>query len=282
MLDAVRAEALKLRGHRATWMMVWVCPVVIAVVAIGILVYHMVSGPGAAVPMKPAGEWVRDSAVFWRFPASPPGRVLIAGFATLVFAGEYGWNTWKLIIPARSRWQLIAAKWIVAFGFVLAAYIAADLIGLLATWLQSFQGDKIPEGVTLAAVAQAHVRAAGHTLVPIAFTIALAGMFAILTQSMLATAILSIVIIILEGMLPLLAILAYARAPGLTEAVVEVLPLYHLINLGAGAKGILFMLPLAPPHMLTFSWAASMAVVLGWTAAAGAVTLLQFRRQDLN
>jgi ABC-type transport system involved in multi-copper enzyme maturation permease subunit len=282
MLDAVRAEGLKLRGHRATWMMVWIYPVVIALVAIGLFAYGMITGPGAPPPMKTADAWVRDSAIYWRFAASAPGRVLIAGFAALVFAGEYGWNTWKLIIPARSRWQLIAAKWIVAFGLVLLAYIAADLIGLLSDWIQSFQGDEIPAGVTLNAIAEAHVRAAGNALVPIAFTIAFAGMFAMLTRSMLATAILSIALVILEGMLPLLAIFGYARAPALTKALLEVLPLYHLLNLGAGAKGVVLMLPLAPPVMLTFSWAASLWVVLGWTAAAGAVTQIVFRRQDLN
>ncbi|NWM24814.1 hypothetical protein GY659_24235, partial [Escherichia coli] len=100
---------------------------------------------------------------------------LIAGFCAVVFAGEYGWNTWKLIIPARARWQLIAAKWVVALGFLTIALIAADLITLIGSWLGSFQGDGIPAGVTLAAVLEAHWQAGAHALLPIVYTIAFAG-----------------------------------------------------------------------------------------------------------
>ena len=284
MLDAVRAEALKLRRHRATWLMVWIYPILIALITVGMLIYGAATPPEAVPPgggSTPA-KWIADSTMFWSFPWSAPGRFLLAGFAAVVFAGEYGWNTWKLIIPARTRWQLIAAKWAVALGFVLIAYVAADLLGLLGSWLQSFQDNGIPTGVTLGAVADAHIRAAGQALLPIVFTLAFAGMFAILTQSILATVILSIALVVLEGLLPMIALFAHHYAPGLTLALVKGLPLFHLANLGAWAKGAGLTWPLAPGTIVSAPWGTSVAVVTPWIVAAGAITQLRFLRQDLN
>lgn len=281
MLDAVRAEALKLRRHRATWLMVWIYPILTTLLVAGILIYGAFSTHTTGEE-RTAAKWIHDSALLWNVPSSGPGRFLIAGFSAVVFAGEYGWNTWKLIIPARSRWQLIAAKWAVALGFVLIAFIAADLILLLGDWLGALQGDRIPQGVTLGAVAEAHWKACGYAILPILFTIAFAAMFAILTQSILATVILSIAMVIIEGLMPFIAVWAYQYVPGLVAALVKLLPFYHMTNLNTWAKGAGMTLPLGPGEMVAMSWAMSFWMLMGWIAAAGAVTQARFLRQDLN
>ncbi len=282
MLDAVRAEALKLRRHRATWLMVWIYPIVTALIVAAVLVHDAFDPPGAAEKIMPAAKWIRDSTLVWEIPMSPPGRFLIAGFVAVVFAGEYGWNTWKLIIPARSRWQLIAAKWAIAIGFVVAALIVADLIILLGDWLQTLQGQKVPAGVTLAALADAHVHAGASALLPILYTVAFAATFAILTQSILATMILSIAIVILEGLVMPIGIMAYGYAPALTAGLIKVLPFYHMANLNAWARGAGLVMPLGPGVMLALSWATSFAALMAWIVAAGAATQMRFLRQDLN
>jgi ABC-2 type transport system permease protein len=281
MLDAVRAEALKLRRHRATWMMVWIYPILTTLIVIGVLIYGALHTPDPAA-VQPAAKWIRDSTTLWAFPTSAPGRFLIAGFAAVVFAGEYGWNTWKLIIPARSRWQLIVAKWVVSFALVVMALVLADLIGMLGDWLQTFQGEKIPEGVTLGAVVDAHLKAAAFALVPIAYTLVFAGMFAILTQSILATMILSIAIVVITQMVPLIGPFAYHYLPGLTKLLLSVLPLFHDVNLAAWGKGDGLTLPLAPGVSISATFATSLGIMLGWIVAAGAVTQVRFLRQDLN
>ncbi|NIJ66706.1 ABC-type transport system involved in multi-copper enzyme maturation permease subunit [Sphingomonas leidyi] len=282
MLDAVRAEALKLRRHRATWMMVWIYPIAITLIVAGMLVYGAFRAHGVPAPAQPALEWIRESTTLWKLPASPPGRFLIAGFCAVVFAGEYGWNTWKLIIPARARWQLIAAKWVVALGFLTIALIAADLITLIGSWLGSFQGDGIPAGVTLAAVLEAHWQAGAHALLPIVYTIAFAGLFAILTQSILATVILSIALVVIEGLWPLIGLFLHQYVPALTETLVRVLPFYHLANLKTWASGAGLTMPLGPDAVVSMSWGMSFAVLMGWILAAAAATQLRFLRQDLN
>lgn len=282
MLDAVRAEALKLRRHRATWLMVWIYPIVVALIVAGVLVHDAFAPPSAAERLETAARWIRDSAFVWDIPKSPPGRFLIAGFVAVVFAGEYGWNTWKLIIPARARWQLIAAKWTIAIGFLVLALVLADLIVLLGSWIQVLGGEKLPAGVTLAAIADAHLHAGASALLPILYTVAFAAMFAILTQSILATMILSIAIVILEGLLLPIGIMAYGHAPALTAGLIKLLPFYHMANLNAWARGAGLVLPLGPGVMLAMSWAASLAALMAWIAAAGAATQVRFLRQDLN
>jgi hypothetical protein len=282
MLDAVLAEALKLRRHRATWMMVWIYPIVITAIILCVLLYGAFKAHGVPGAPEPAAEWIRESTMLWNVPTSAPGRFLIAGFTAVVFAGEYGWNTWKLIIPARARWQLIAAKWIVALGFLLLAFIGADLIALLGSWIQSFQGDPIPAGVTLGGVLAAHWQAGAHALLPIVYTIAFAGLFAILTQSILATVILSIALVIIEGLWPLIGLFFHQYAPSLTEGLVRLLPFYHLANLAAWTKGAGLMMPLGPGTVVSMSWNLSFAVLMAWILAAGAGTQLRFLRQDLN
>ncbi|QIG81148.1 ABC transporter permease [Stakelama tenebrarum] len=282
MLDAVRAEALKLHRHRATWLMVWIYPVGVALITLGVLIYTALSASGPPEAGSSAARWIADSAIFWSIPKSAPGRFLIAGFAALVFAGEYGWNTWKLIIPARSRWQLIAAKWVVVFGFVLLSLLATDLIGLLGEWLGGFLGSPLPEGITFAALADAHLRAMANALLPIAYTVAFAGLFAVLTQSILATVILSIALVVIEQLMPLLAVFAAQYALSLTALLVEVLPFYHIANFLSWTTGRGLTLPLAPDTIISFSMGSSAAILAGWTVAAGAATQLRFLRQDLN
>lgn len=284
MLDAVRAEALKLHRHRATWMMVWIYPVVMTLLVIGVLIYGALAKQGVAAPPPSAAEWIHNGTLLWQVPRSAPGRFLLAGFVALMFAGEYGWNTWKLIIPARARWQLIAAKWLVALAFIVVALVAADIIALLGDWIGSLMGDKIPAGVTFGAVLKAHADALAYSLFPIVFTIAVAGLFAILTQSILATVILSIALVVFEGLLPLLAFFAYSRAPGLTQWLVEVLPFYHMTNLMTWARGngVGLDLMLSPTVKVSLSWATSFWALTAWIVAAGAATQARFLRQDLN
>ena len=80
----------------------------------------------------------------------------------MVFAGEYGWNTWKLIVPHRARNTLIAAKYVVALallaiGFTLAA-ILFNCLGLARG--RRRPAIPIPAGIAAGALLKAHGLAA--------------------------------------------------------------------------------------------------------------------------
>ena len=281
MFEAVRAEALKLRRHRATWLMVWIFPIAVTAIVFFQILRDMF-GQVVEAPITSAA-WLAESAKIWSFPLDGGGRFIIAGFAALVFGGEYGWNTWKLIIPARDRWQLISAKWIVSSAFILLAFAAADLIAISGSSLRGpLGGIGIPDGVTIGSLVNVHASSAGHAVVPILYTIAWAALFAVLTTSVLATVVLSFGMVLSEQLLLAGAPLAHDIAPSLTSMLLQVLPFYHMANLIAWAKGVGLTLPLGTSESLTTTWATSLAIVVIWIGAIGATTLLRFSRQDLN
>src|SRR5687767_12511949 len=130
MLEALSAEALKMRTHKATWFLVWLFPIaftaiMLLMIGAGMLGFEKSDQPGVT-------NWIEDTTMIWFVPNNAIGRYLISAFVAVIFAGEYGWNTWKLIVPHRRRGSLIAAKYaltiiLVAISFVLTA---ALLIGL--------------------------------------------------------------------------------------------------------------------------------------------------------
>ncbi len=283
MFDAIIAEGLKLRRHRATWLMVWIYPIAFALLVLAQFVRDATHMSGVEAPAASAAIWIQQSTLIWGAPLSGGGRFLIAGFAALVFAGEYGWNTWKLIIPARSRWQLIAAKWTMASLLVFLGFAAADIVGLLGSMLRPLVGGAaIPANLTVAELFKAHAAAGGHAVVPILYTVAWAGLFAVLTTSVLATVILSIAMILLEQLVSAIGVLAYGYAPWLASSLLEVLPFYHVANLTAWARGQGLVIPLGAGATLAHEWAASMCAVTAWLLGMGAVTIIRFRRQDMN
>ena len=282
MLDAIRAEALKMRAHRGTWAMVWIYPILIGALLVATLLYYAVSG-SQGTPAPSLAEWLKDTTLFWHAPGSGPGRILVAAFTALVFAGEYNWNTWKLIVPVRRRWQLMAAKWLVIVAFVWLALLLTSLIVLLGEWLRALQGAAIPDGVTLNAIVQAHARAAAYALIPIVYAVSFASLFALLTKSLLASVVLSIGLVIVEGLLSLLSLFAYQRAPGITRFLIETTPPYHMENMTTWAYyDYGFELMLNPQTLYEASWGTSLAMVLGWSFVATALALTAFLRQDMN
>ena len=100
MLDAISAEALKFRRHRATWGLVWIWPIGLTIIMLLAIFIDLANGAAGETSGRPtAAGWIADSIGFWNVPGHPLGRYLIGAFVAVVFAGEYGWNTWKLIFP---------------------------------------------------------------------------------------------------------------------------------------------------------------------------------------
>jgi ABC-type transport system involved in multi-copper enzyme maturation permease subunit len=280
MFDALRAETRKLRRHRATWFLVWIFPVLAALLMLVQLLWHK---SASSAPPPTLAAWLEQSAIFLAVPATGVGRFLIAAFVALVFAGEYGWNTWKLIIPARARWQLVAAKWIVTATLVFGAFVLADLIVLAGIAGQSALGLATPPaGVTAAAVLDTHADAAVNALAPIAYSVVWAGFFAVLTRSVMAAVVLAMIFLFFEQLIQPVALIAAQYLPQATAAVLYVLPPYHIANLMAHAKGSGLVIMLGAGERVAAAQATSLLVTIGWIAAAGLATQVSFARQDLN
>lgn len=281
MLDAISAEAMKFRRHRATWGLVWIWPIgVVFLLSMAILI--QVAKGEVGRPETVAG-WIDDAADFWQLAAEPMGRCLICAFVAVVFAGEYGWNTWKLIVPHRARNSLIAAKYVVALALLICGFTSGALLFNLLNWLKDLAtGTPIPAGITAGALLQVHGLAFLAALGPIMFTAAYTSLAAILTRSTIAALVIGLVVTTLERLFRYFAPMLEPHAPGLIGLLYQVLPGYHLANLGTWlTEGHVLEVPF-PSGLFSMAPMASLAIVAAWTLCLIVLTFRVFRRQDIN
>ncbi len=282
MLDAIRAEALKFRRHRATWGLVWIWPIGVALVWLIAIAVDLANGGGGRGASS-AAAWTANAADFWNIPAQPIGRYLLGAFVAMVFAGEYGWNTWKLIVPHRARHSLIAAKYVVALALLASAYLLAATLFTLFGWVEDIvTGDPIPAGIAAGALLQAHALAALAAAAPVLLTTAYVSLAAILTRSTAAALVIGLVITTLEQLFRFYAPLLALYAPGPVGLLYQLLPGYHLANIGywlGEGRALMVLFPSGPFSMAP---GASLAILLVWILGLTALTFRVFRRQDIN
>jgi hypothetical protein len=282
MLDALSAEWLKLSRHKATWFLVWIYPIGLTLIFALMISGNLISDNSPAQPAL--DKWLAETALVWGAPGNTLGRYLLAAFVAVVFAGEYGWNTWKLIVPHRSRASLVAAKYAMILLLFLAAFTASAIVSVVGSMLEDvLSGDSLPAGITLGALLKAHGAAALKSLAPALITLGYASLAAVLTRSTIAALVISIVAISVEQLLFNFAPVLSLKAPGLVWAMTHILPGYHIANIGQWiAQGSTLQMPLPPGGMVKLSWAVSAAAAAAWIAGLAALTFAGFRRQDIN
>jgi hypothetical protein len=284
MLDALRAEAAKICRHKATWGLVWIYPLLMAGTIALILVMTLVNG-GDAVDQAPSlDDWLDDAAAFWGFPNQTVARMLIAAYVAVVFAGEYSWNTWKLIVPHRARASLLTAKYALVLILFAITFVAAAALFTVGVWTDDVvSGDPMPAGITFGGLASAHGTGALAAIAPVLVTIGYASLAAIITRSMIGALIVSIIMIAIESIIGTFAPMLAVYFPSVMWALVHALPGYHLSNLANWiGEGQALSMPFPSGAVLTLGWATSLAVVAAWVAALVAGTFAAFRRQDIN
>ncbi len=281
MLDAISAETTKLLRHRATWFLVWIYPVGIIFAFILAVGHDFMRQSPQGAPVL-AAKWIEQTTAVWYVPAY--ASVLVGAFAALVFAGEYSWNTWKLVVPHRRRSVLMAAKYATMAGLLFAAFILTAGLTIFLTWLEDFlTGDPMPTGITLAALAEAHWLQALAALGPLLWTMAYTSLAAILTRSMLAALTISLVFDGVEGLFRGLAGQLSTYAPDLVLALYRGLPGYHLANLESWiVDGVAVQTRFPTGAVVEASWPVSLAVAASWIIGIVALAMFRFQRQDIN
>lgn len=282
MRNVVSAEWSKLLPHRGTWLLVWLYPIAVAVImAITIGVKLASSDPAAALSAK---AWIDQTAPIWYVPMISLGRYLVAAYFALVFAGEYGWNTWKLVVPHAARWKLIGAKYLVATGLLYCAWIAAAAIAVLLQFAKfGIAGEAIPQGVTLAAILAVHGKLVLLGIAPLLITAAYASVMAVLTRSTLAAFLISLVFVTFDELLG--KIVGGLSNFGMEWLAVpyRVLPSYHLDNWASWLRdGTGHQLKLASGAVVAYSPTTSLVALAVWILGLAALCLFAFRRQDIN
>ena len=281
MLDAISAELLKFRRHRATWGLVWLWPIgVILILSIAIAVQV---AKGEVGRPETVASWIDDAADFWQVAGEPIGRYLICAFVAVVFAGEYGWNTWKLIVPHRSRISLIAAKYVVAVGLLICGFALGAFLFNLLNWLKDVAtGTPIPAGISAGALLKAHGIAALAALGPLLLTVAYTSLAAILTRSTIAAMVIGLVITTVERLFRFFAPMLESFAPALIGGLYKILPGYHLSNIAEWlTEGQVLTVPF-PSGPFSMAPGTSALIVAAWTILLVLLTFRLFRRQDIN
>jgi ABC-2 type transport system permease protein len=282
MRNQLSAEWIKLRPHRATWFLVWLYPIAfLLILAIGVVVALV--NPDPVKPTSVA-EWIDQTAMIWNVPRTAFGRYLIAAYFALVFAGEYGWNTWKLIVPHSARWKLIAAKYLVPLALLYIAWIATGAICVAMDLLKAGLTEQVvPAGVTAGGILRWHWLMLVGGIVPVLLTATYASVMAVLTRSTLAAFIISIVLITMDQIFGKLVQMLSRYGMEWLTLLYRVLPGYHLENLASWwLEGAGFQMKFAGGTVVACSMAMSLLVLTAWIAALAALTLVTFRRQDIN
>jgi ABC-type transport system involved in multi-copper enzyme maturation permease subunit len=272
MLSLFHAEWQKTVGNRMVVLpMIWVFPMAAAAgVAIMILSVLISSHARALFGSEElALAWTSLMPEIWRLPNSGLGRMLLVGFAAVVFAGEYQWRTWKSIIPRSHRLALILCKFLAVGVFVVLAFVSVTAILGIGTGMA--------------------VRLAGGTcakLTPEVLT-DFAGDFAL--QAALTfistTIVLGGVMIGLGAttadqfsLVGLSQIGALLRFPRIVE-LYRLTPAYNLANVTSwisnGSSGMM------PFGFATDSLTVSLAVLAGWVLGLIVLTAFLFQRQDI-
>jgi ABC-2 type transport system permease protein len=282
MLEALSAEALKLRTHKATWFLVWLFPIAFTIIMLLMIGAGMA---GFEPPDQPdAADWIENSTMIWFVPNNAIGRYLICAFVAVVFAGEYGWNTWKLIVPHRRRASLIGAKYaLTALLFALSFVLTALLLTGLNFADDALTGDKVPAGLTAALLWDSHSKAALAAVAPVLIAIAYASLAAILTRSTIAALVIAIVATSIEQIVFGFGPQLYARFPSIVWPLYHVLPGHHIASLAEAIReGAALKRGFPGGLAVELSWQASLGILLAWIAALWGATFAAFARQDIN
>jgi hypothetical protein len=282
MLEALSAEALKMRTHKATWFLIWLFPIAFTIVMLIMIVAGMA---GVDKPEQPnLADWIENTTLIWFVPNNAIGRYLICAFVAVIFAGEYGWNTWKLIVPHRRRASLIAAKYALT---ILLLAISFALTAALLTGLNfaddALTGDTVPAGLTAASLWDSHSKAALAAAAPVLISIAYASLAAILTRSTIAALVIAIVATSIEQIIFGFGPQLYTKFPSIVWPLYHMLPGHHIANLAEAIREGAALKRAFPGGMaVNLSWTTSLATLLAWIAALGGATFAAFGRQDIN
>ena len=293
MRSLLAAEWQKWIGHRwLTGFTVWIFPMgAIGIFATFILLLLLLPDSSERLVNAPLvwteqflGPWVMFADAFGGLMA----RVLPITFFAGVFAGEFNWGTWKNIVPRGKRLHFIVAKYLVAVLMVMLALVLTSLLAGFGTFLLgAVTGQSlIPEltGEVLADFVGDYVTAVGLGLVVVILLANYAAISALITRSMLGSAILAMGIMIFEEfLLPLLNLISrLLNVPDVVQ-LYRFTPTYNLknasywIQVGEPSNNQ-FFIDLAQPDTLLFS----VVILLAWTVGALLVVGWLFKRQDIT
>ena len=150
LADAIAAEGYKLLRNRG--LLFWgICAAPLANFLFALMTetYLFLRGSGAALRLSAAGTRLDIGAQLLQGLSSPTSfffeMFIITGAAAL-FAGEYRWETWRLLVPRNSRTNLLLAKFAVFAMAACATIFAFGILTALAALYSALLNGMTPTG----------------------------------------------------------------------------------------------------------------------------------------
>ena len=284
-----RAEWHKIVGNRwVTGCMIWIFPALAVLATIlALLAAAFSSSFREGMSAEPI-LWTDVAIMPWLIPNNPVGRGLLLGFTAVLFAGEYQWNTWKAIVPRAQRVPLILVKFVtvalfVVFAFALMSIILTLGMGMVSLATGASYGPSFGSAV-LTEFAKDYGLQMLYAFISTIIAAGYASLAAMITRSILGSAITGIVVSIAETMLflPLYLIAELLGKEGILH-IYRFVPGINLLNLFAWLNGETpGGLEMPSGEVIVDSLLFSEVVLLGWVVGLIAFTAYLFQRQDIT
>jgi hypothetical protein len=296
MRDLFRAEWIKIAGNR--WVagcLIWIFPIMaVAFMVVAALILGLSPSARASAQEDGIPKWTDAAVSIWEIPTNPFGRLILLGFAAVVFAGEYQWSTWKNIIPRNQRLVLLLTKFYTLGVFVVVAFVLMSIIwvigwGVLAQIAGADYGPSVT-GRVLSDFAEDYSLQASLTFTSTVIAAGYAALAGMLTRSILGGVLVSFGITLVEGtmILGLMFIGWLVDMPRLVH-VYQYMPFYNIANVTSWVNENvpLDMRPYGEGHEYSFivfsdSLAFSLAVLAAWVIGLITLIALLFQRQDIT
>lgn len=298
-INLFRAEWTKMAGHRwVTAFLVWIFPVgALAFVMVMALLLALVpdarSDEGASNLGLLEAQWTSRAISVWTFANSLLGRTVMLAFTSVVFAGEYQWQTWKNIVPRSRRVALILTKFAAVGAFIVVAFGLMSIILALGTWvLVAIVGGHYGPAISGSVVwqfVQDYAREAWLAFTLAVIAAAFAALIGMLTRSILGGVIVSVIVTYVEGVSVLgLALLAHLFDYQPIIYIYRLTPSYNVANVNSWIENGLSETQSGGLEILgdliNFSddLGFSVMILMIWAVVLVAVTAYLFEIQDIT
>lgn len=286
-----RAEWRKITGNRwVTGCMIWIFPILgVLATALMILGLALSSSFRNGILEEPA-LWTDVMILPWGIPTNPVGRGILLGFTAVLFAGEYQWNTWKVIVPRSRRVPLILTKFFTVAVFIIFAFTLMSLlltagVGLVSALAGASYGPDL-NSEALSQFAEDYGLQMANAFIATMVAACYAALIAMVTRSILASAIVAIAITIIETALILpLWVLAEWLQRDFFLHIYRFLPNYNLNNMFSWLANDVppegMELPVSG-DMIVDSLEFSVVMLVIWVVGLVTLTAYLFQRQDIT
>ena len=288
MSNLLRAEWIKINKNiKLTSSLIWIFPMATAAIyGLGLLLFGSLLGEEVEPTL-----WTNDFNMIWgfinNFPGNVFGRLLLLAFMAAIFAGEYQWNTWKNIVPRRSRWALIVSKQVVLVAIIVLAFFLTSVVTVFFQAIRHGLADLAYQPAISTQVfgefLQLYLREAGFAIMSLFLMTAFAAIAAMLTRSILGSLLIGLGLSVMElvsGLL--LAFFGYfIGKPELSNGY-RLMPSYSIDNIRSWLiADTPFMAPL-PEFTAEPTLFFSVIVLLAWLLGSTGLAIWLFHRQDIT